>query len=64
MGVALIAITLFGAWFLAKTWKLYRNYQAAAKSGLPCLIWPVDPENVRSCALTSKPAGGELTLPS
>jgi hypothetical protein len=53
MGIIPVAIALVGAWFLTKAWKLYHNYQAAAKSGLPYLVWPVDPENV-SIALSSK----------
>ncbi|OIW26630.1 cytochrome P450 [Coniochaeta ligniaria NRRL 30616] len=46
MSLARIVLALVGAWFLSKAWRLYVNYQAAAKSGLPYLIWPIDPENI------------------
>lgn len=60
MGVIPVAIALVGAWFLSKAWTLYQNYQAAAKSGLPYLVWPVDPENVR-IAVSSKLAANPDT---
>jgi hypothetical protein len=64
MTLAHIAIALAGAWFMSKAWRLYVNYKAAAKSGLPYLIWPVDPENVRKARSRRNPQQRDLTLPS
>jgi hypothetical protein len=54
MGFLLVAIALVPlSWMASNLWALYLNYQAARTSGLPILICPFDPENVRAFTISS-----------
>lgn len=42
-----IVITILAVWFVSHVWTFLGNYRVARASGLPYVICPINPDNVR-----------------